>query len=59
MDENIELLEYIYKNSEMGVFTIKTLLKELKDKENKIKRLADDEMKEYNRFKRKKYTQII
>ena len=51
MDENIELLEYIYKNSEMGVYTIKTLLKELKDKENKIKRLADDEMKEYNRFK--------
>ena len=50
MDENIELLEYIYKNSEMGVFTIKKLLKDLKDKENKIKKLADNEMKEYNRF---------
>ena len=50
MDENIELLEYIYKNSEMGVYTIKKLLKDLKDKENKIKKLADYQMKEYNRF---------
>ena len=50
MDENIELLEYIYKNSEMGVFTIKTLLKDLNDKDNKIKKLADYEMKEYNKF---------
>ena len=50
MDENIELLEYIYKNSEMGVFTIKTLLNNLNEKENKIKKLADDQMKEYNKF---------
>lgn len=50
MDENIELLEYVYKNSEMGVFTIKTLLKDLNEKENKIKKLADDQMKEYNKF---------
>lgn len=50
MDENLELLEYIYKNSEMGVFTIKTLLKDLNEKDNKIKALADDEMKEYNKF---------
>ena len=50
MDENMELLEYIYKNSEMGVFTIKTLLKDLNEKENKIKGLADDQMKEYNKF---------
>lgn len=50
MNENVELLEYIYKNSEMGVFTIKTLLKDLNEKENKIKKLADDQMKEYNVF---------
>lgn len=50
MDENMELLEYIYKNSEMGVFTIKALLKDLGDKDNKIKKLADYEMKEYNKF---------
>ena len=50
MDENIELLEYIYKNSEMGVFTIKKILNNLNEKENKIKKLADDQMKEYNKF---------
>ena len=50
MNENLELLEYIYKNSEMGVFTIKTLLKDLNEKDNKIKKLADYEMKEYNKF---------
>ena len=50
MDENMELLEYIYKNSEMGVFTIKQMLKDLKEKDNKIKKLADEEMKEYNKF---------
>lgn len=53
MDENIELLEYIYKNSEMGVYTLKTLLKNLNDKGNKIKKLVDDEMKEYNIFQDK------
>ena len=58
MDENIELLEYIYKNSEMGVFTIKTLLKDLNEKENKIKKLADDEMKEYNKFQDEAKKQI-
>lgn len=58
MDENIELLEYIYKNSEMGVFTIKTLLKDLSEKENKIKKLADDEMKEYNKFQDEAKKQI-
>ena len=50
MNENLELLEYIYKNSEMGVFTIKQLLKDLNEKDNKIKKLADEEMKEYNKF---------
>ena len=50
MNENIELLEYIYKNSEMGVFTIRTLLQDLKSQENKIKKLANDQMKEYNKF---------
>lgn len=50
MDENIELLQYVYKNSEMGVFTIKKLLNMLENKENKIKSLANYEMKKYNEF---------
>ena len=47
MDENVELLEYIYKNSEMGSFTINKLLKELEEKDNKIKKLAKEEMDKY------------
>ena len=43
MDENVELLEYVYKNSEMGSFTINKLLKELEEKDNKIKKLAKEE----------------
>ena len=52
MDENIELLEYIYKNSEMGSFTINKLLKELEEKDNKIKKLAKEEMDKYKEFEK-------
>ncbi len=52
MDENIELLEYIYKTAEMGVYTVNKLLIELEDKENKIKKLAKSELDEYKKFKK-------
>ncbi|MBR4619240.1 MAG: hypothetical protein IKO49_08050 [Bacilli bacterium] len=51
MDENIELLEIVYKNAEMGSFTINKLLKELEDKENKIKKLAKEELDIYEQYK--------
>ncbi len=50
MDENIELIEYIYKNSEMCVHTLGELLEDLNDLENKIKQLIDDEKKTYKNF---------
>lgn len=50
MDENIELLEYIYKNSEMCTYTLKKLLSDLGNRENKIKKLIDDEIKEYEKY---------
>lgn len=50
MNSNIELLEYLYKNSEMGVFTLNILLKKLDDKENKIKKVVDYELKEYQKY---------
>ncbi len=53
MDKNVELVEYIYKNSEMGVFTINELLKDLEEKDNKIKGLAKDELDKYEEFKEK------
>ena len=50
MDENIELIEYIYKNSEMSVYTLDYLLKELKDRENKIKKELEEEKRIYHDF---------
>ena len=37
MDENLELLEYIYKNAEMGVYSSEKLIQDINGKENKIK----------------------
>ena len=53
MDENIELLEYIYKNSEMGIHTITCLLKDLNKLENKIKLILEKELKEYEKYYKK------
>lgn len=50
MNENLELLEYIYNSSEMGKTALEDLLKELKDKENKIKSIISDELKLYEKF---------
>ena len=50
MNENNELLMHIYKTSEMGVFTTKTLLGYIKNKENKIKHVLESELKEYESF---------
>lgn len=50
MDENIELLEYIYKNSEMAVFTLNKLIRDLNGLENKIKKTVQDEIIEYEKF---------
>ncbi len=50
MNENLELLEYIYKSSNMGVQTLTDLLKELDNKENKLKGLISDELSEYENY---------
>ena len=42
MDENLELLEYIYKDSDMSVITLEKLLQELNDKDNKIKKKTEE-----------------
>ena len=49
-NENLELLEYLYKNSEMGISTLTKMLSELKDKENKIKLWASETIKEYEKY---------
>ena len=50
MNQNSELLEYIYQNVEMGVSSTTALLKALNDKDNKIKPLVEEELKQYEHF---------
>lgn len=57
MNENIELLEYIYKNAEMGVYSSEKLIQDINKKENKIKKVIEGILKGYENFKQesKKY----
>ena len=50
MNENIELLEYIYKNSQMGADSLTTLLKAIQNKDNKMKPIIEEQLKEYEKF---------
>lgn len=50
MDENIELAKYIHKDASMGVISITSLLKDINGKENKIKKLAEEQLKEYEKY---------
>ncbi|MDD2377451.1 MAG: hypothetical protein PHD10_04330 [Bacilli bacterium] len=50
MDENLELLEYVYQNAEMGVFTLTKLINILNDKENKIKKVVEEQLKGYEKY---------
>ena len=50
MDENLELLQYIYECAEMGMKSSEKLLNLLKGKDNKIKKLLETEMKEYGNY---------
>jgi len=53
MKEKNELLLHIYKDAEMGEYTTNILLKDLKKKDNKIKKTLEDILKEYENFKNK------
>ena len=53
MNENLELLNYIYKSSSMGVESLTNLLKELTDKENKLKGIISDELTNYEKYLKK------
>lgn len=50
MNENIELVKHIYKDSEMATYTITELLNDLKEKDNKIKDIGENILKEYQHF---------
>jgi len=50
METKNELVLHIYNSSQMGINSLKNLLTELKDKENKLKKPIEDELKEYEKF---------
>ncbi len=52
MNENVELLNYIYQDSEMGISSLTTLIRKLNDKDNKIKKIIEAELKGYENFKK-------
>ena len=53
MNENNELLEYIYQNVNMGVKSCTNLIKILNGKDNKIKKIVEGELKGYENFVKK------
>ena len=50
MNENNELLEHMYKDSEMATYTLETLINELRGKDNKIIQKTEDILKEYESY---------
>ena len=50
MKEKNELLMHIYETSDMGVKSTTKLINLLKNKDNKIKNILEQELKEYEKF---------
>lgn len=50
MNENNELMLYVYKSSEMGKYSVENVLDNLKNKENNIKTLLESELKKYEHY---------
>ena len=50
MKEKSELLMHIYQTCDMGVKSTTKLIDLLKNKDNKIKKLLEDELKEYEKY---------
>ena len=50
MKEKNELLLHVYKDCDMSVTTLTELLDDLKEKDNKIKGVVEDLLKEYQSF---------
>ena len=50
MNENEEILEYIYQTSNMGYQSTKNLINDIKDKENKKKKILCEISKNYEKY---------
>ena len=58
MNENNELLMYIYKNADMGVKSTTKLIKLLNSSDNKIKNIVEGELKGYENFLKKSKSEL-
>lgn len=50
MNENNELLQLIYENANMGAKSLTNLLNDIKDKDNKVKKIVSEEIKSYEKI---------
>ena len=50
MNENNELLLYIYENASMGAKSTTTLIRTINNKDNKIKKILEGQLKGYENF---------
>ena len=50
MDENTEMLLFVYENAKMGVNSCTELIRILNGKDNKIKKIVEGELKGYESF---------
>ncbi len=50
MEQNHEMLEYIYRDAEMASFSITEMIKDLKGKDNKITQTVENILKGYERY---------
>lgn len=50
MNESLEIVEHIYKDSEMSLSTLTKLLNTLENKDNKIKGCIEDILKGYEKY---------
>ena len=50
MNENLELLEYIYQTADMGAKSMTDLINDINGRDNKIKKLVEEQLKGYEHF---------
>ena len=53
MDENLELLTYLYQDADMALDNLTTLIKKINKKDNKIKKIIEAEIKGYENYLKK------
>ena len=55
MNENLEMLNHIYKAAEMGHSSSENLLRALREKDNKIKTVLEEINKEYEKYEKESH----